>query len=87
VQVDPSKPTLKPPGTKRLKLKHDTLLSSFAFKFNVCRYTADATLVTHTMTLAKENGACKIEFDGTSKLWDDTSHGRKVIENKASTRP
>ena len=27
VQVDPIKPTLKPPGTKRLKLKYDKLLS------------------------------------------------------------
>ena len=38
VQVDPINPTLKPPGTKRLKLKWDTLLSSFAFKFNMRRY-------------------------------------------------
>ena len=33
------KPKLKPPGTKRLKLKHDVLLSTFAFKFNLRRYT------------------------------------------------
>jgi hypothetical protein len=31
-------PTLKPPGTKRLKLKCDILLSNFAFKFNWRRY-------------------------------------------------
>ena len=37
VQVDPMKPTLKPPGTKRLKLKYDELLSNFAFKFNLRR--------------------------------------------------
>jgi len=30
VQVDPNKPTLKAPGTKRLKLKYDKVLSSFA---------------------------------------------------------
>ena len=36
--VDPIKPTLKAPGTKRLKLKDDELLSSFAFKFNLRRY-------------------------------------------------
>jgi len=29
---------LKPPGTKRLKLKHDELLSTSAFKFNLRRY-------------------------------------------------
>ena len=41
VQVDPIKPTLKAPGTKRLKLKHDILLSSFSFNFNVRRYTEE----------------------------------------------
>jgi hypothetical protein len=39
VQVDPIKPKLKPPGTKRLKLNCDEPLSSFAFKFNLRRYT------------------------------------------------
>jgi len=38
VQVDPIKPTLKPPGTKRLKLKRDILLSKSAFKFSLRRY-------------------------------------------------
>ena len=38
MQVDPVKPTLKAPGTKRLKLKYDEPLSNFAFKFNVRRY-------------------------------------------------
>ena len=33
------KPKLKPPGTKRLKLEYDGLLSNFAFKFNLRRYT------------------------------------------------
>ena len=36
--LDPIKPTLKVPGTKRLKLKHDKLLSTFAFNFNLRRY-------------------------------------------------
>jgi hypothetical protein len=39
VQVDRIKPKLKPPGTKRLKLKCDGLLLSFAFKCNLRRYT------------------------------------------------
>ena len=40
VQVDPikPKPTLKPPGTKRLKLQCVELLSTSAFKFNLRRY-------------------------------------------------
>jgi hypothetical protein len=33
------KPKLKPPGTERLKLKCDILLSTSAFKFNVRRCT------------------------------------------------
>jgi hypothetical protein len=38
VQVDPIKPTLKAPGSKRLKLKSEELLSSFAFNFNLRPY-------------------------------------------------
>jgi len=32
------KSKLKPPGTKRLKLKYDNVISSFAFNFNLRRY-------------------------------------------------
>ena len=32
------KSTLKPPGTKRLKLEHENPLSSFAFNFNLRCY-------------------------------------------------
>jgi len=38
VPVDSIKPKLKPPGTKRLKLKCDIPLSTSAFKFNLRRY-------------------------------------------------
>jgi len=34
VQVDPIKPALKAPGTKRLELIYDGLVSNFAFNFN-----------------------------------------------------
>jgi len=40
VQVDPLKPKLKPPGTKRLKLEYDGLLSNIGFKFNLRRYSS-----------------------------------------------
>ena len=40
MQVDPIKPALKAPGTKRLKLQYDTPLSNFAFKFNLRRYSS-----------------------------------------------
>ena len=38
MQVDPVKPNLKPPGTKRLKLNCDELRSTSAFKFNMRRF-------------------------------------------------
>jgi hypothetical protein len=41
VQVDPIKSKLKPPGTKRLKLNCDIVLSTSAFKFNLRRYSMD----------------------------------------------
>jgi len=43
VQVDPIKPTLKPPGTLELSASNwdmMTLLSSFAFRFELRRYTS-----------------------------------------------
>ena len=39
MQVDPIKPKLKAPETKRLKLRYDLSLSSFAFNFNLRRCT------------------------------------------------
>jgi hypothetical protein len=39
VQVDPIEFTLKASGTKRLKPQYYTLLSNFAVKFNLRRYT------------------------------------------------
>ena len=38
MQVEPMNPVLKAPGTKRLKLEYDKLLSNVAFNFNLCRY-------------------------------------------------
>ena len=39
MQLDPTKPKLKPPGTERSKLNCDVLLSTSAFKINLRRYT------------------------------------------------
>jgi len=38
VQVDPIKPTLKPPGTERFELNYEEQLSNFGFKYNLRRY-------------------------------------------------
>ena len=40
VKIDPIKPTLKPPGTQRLKLHHDDGLLNFALKLSLRRYNA-----------------------------------------------
>jgi hypothetical protein len=39
VQVDPMKPSLTAPGSERLKVKCDDLLSSSGFEFNLRRYS------------------------------------------------
>jgi len=39
VQVEPIKPTLKAPRTKRLNLNYNELLSDVAYKFSFRRYT------------------------------------------------
>ena len=39
MQVDPLQFVLKAPGTVRLKLHHDKLLSTCAFKFKLRRYS------------------------------------------------
>jgi len=53
VQVDPVKPALKPPGTRRLKHKCVKLPLNFAFKFNLRRYIE---AVTHAFEEAAEAG-------------------------------
>ena len=47
MQVDSIKPTLTAPGIKRLKLKYDEVLSSFAFNFNLRRYNEDLFSMYH----------------------------------------
>ena len=41
MHVDPIKPQLIAPGTRRLKLKYDKPHLNFAFNFNLRRYTLD----------------------------------------------
>ena len=45
VQVDPIKPTLKAPVTKRLKLNCDEPLSNFAFKIILRRYNLEIIIL------------------------------------------
>ena len=72
------KSKLKPPGTECLKLKYDNLLSSFAFKFNLRRYTlhvpadilADNTF-TYTVEMC-ESGEYSVAGAYTRSLFSST---------------
>jgi len=44
VQVDPTEPKLKAPGTNLLTLEYGELLSTFAFKVILRRYNEDAAV-------------------------------------------
>jgi hypothetical protein len=56
------KPTFKPPGSKRLKLEHENLLSKIAFNFNLRRYNV---------------GSFDIDLLRSSLWWSDVYHGRE----------
>ena len=57
MQVDPSKPTLKAPVYEHVKLQYHKLLSNFAFKFNMRRYSTGKSFVLQTLVaLLKAKG-------------------------------
>jgi len=60
VQVEPMKLMWKAPGTIRLKLKYDKLLSSFAFKFNLRRYIADLATGERVREILDVVGWCRL---------------------------
>jgi hypothetical protein len=69
VQVDPIIPTLKAPGTKRLKLQYDELLSSCPFKFSLRRYTtADDVVDSDTYKYMAQLKSAKTAY---RKAYDD----------------
>ena len=58
VQVDPIKPTLKALGTHLLTLKCDEALSTFAFNFNLRRYSLP-TLTVRALIAVSLVGRCR----------------------------
>ena len=54
------KPELKPPGTKRLKLKCDILHSTFAFTFNLRRFTWVRFTTTCGSSSSNKVGRCRL---------------------------
>ena len=61
MQVDPTIPTLKPLRDKRLKLEHEKMVFTFAFKFNLRRYTAVAAVA---MRVAAARGGVRVASRG-----------------------
>jgi hypothetical protein len=92
------KPTLKPPGTKRLKLIHDEPLSKFAFKFNLRRYILVLLLrlrqsCDHPLMLKEaKTGGYGRDGDGESPSYEELlltlgADRMKKMEAWAYTRP
>ena len=57
MQIDPVKPMLNQPESKRLKLKCDKLLSTIGFNFNLRRHTKGA----ENAALRERNGVLESE--------------------------
>ena len=92
VQVDPTRLMLKAPGTKPLKLKYDKLLSRFAFKFTLRRYTmaaaAAATAAAPDATAAtREEAVGALRADMLIGPWSDIVRElRRVVETVGLAR-
>ena len=69
MQVDPIKPTLKAPGTKRFKLGFDGPLSTSAFRFNLRRYIEAAV-----RKLSAKPRDEKHLWEPEKHLWDAEKH-------------
>jgi len=51
---------LKPPGTKHVKLKCDILISTFAFKFDLHRYTKVTAAGKDDASVKVKVGRCRL---------------------------
>ena len=76
VQVDPMETKLKPPGTKRLKLKCVVLLSTSAFKFHSRRYRAGTT----------SRGSCGTLWRSACRRTPSAAPARRSSSSTASSR-
>jgi len=61
VQVEPMKPPLKAPGTKRLKAHYDEPPFNFGFKFNLRRYTGCTARAIHARHLRGRGGVPAVD--------------------------
>jgi hypothetical protein len=77
VQVDPVKPTLKPPVINRLKLRYDKLLPNFAYKFNLRRYNEVVSCVFRALG-ATVVGRCRLTL--SNSRWNLEAHGTRRLK-------
>ena len=73
MQVDPIKPKLKPPGTKRLNLNCDVLLSTYSFNLNLRRYIEYAAMFRELCTGYRQE-LTLVHFSAQPKPFWSTSH-------------
>ena len=87
VQVEPMKLMWKAPGTIRLKLKYDKLLSSFAFKFDLHRFNTGcwaASAITRAMVATSpltadraSGGTTTLTVNEFFRAFDDREYNEK----------
>jgi hypothetical protein len=87
VQVDPIKPTLKPPGTERLTLKCDTVLSSFAFNFSLRRFSEEALALASEVMFARLPPPRSVAAAAAADLQVRPSFDERLKARPASHRP
>jgi hypothetical protein len=68
--------TLKAPGAKCLKLRHDDSLSSFGFKFNLRRYSEDVVKRVKHLITSDDSAAPP----GKKFLWDIVANKRNSVD-------
>jgi len=77
-----SKPTLTAPGTERLKLTYDELLSSFAFNFNLRRYTMECTgTLIKIAPRTPRSARMRVEVRGTSDMVKAGAYTRPLLRS------
>ena len=88
MQVDLVKPMLKPSVTKHLRLKCDVQLSTFAFRFNLRRYTegmavdrAREAAASLAFPIAAANSAAKAAADIRGEAEEAGAYTRPLLSS------
>ena len=85
MQVDPIKPMLKAPGTKRLNLKHNELLSNAGFNFNLRRYNKDSAAGIKSLALNLQDDVHRMREELAYLKARATRHKKTAQSNSSRT--